>query len=312
MDRMKIMHTPLRVALTMLALALPSLTALAQAPPSADTFSFSTTPGKNYGSWPVLVVQQGATSYLQFDLSAFPTGVTVNKATLRFYVDTVDDNGGAFDVYQLDTAWTEKSLTSANAPPLGLSATGAQPIAISPASTNHFVLVDITTLVQNWLSGTVPNHGLALALTSGKGSFGFDSKESTYTSHEPELEVVLNGPAGAQGPQGPPGLNGAPGAPGAQGPPGPAGAVASGYEIVVQEITEGVDLINTQHFTTYCNLGKVALSGTATRTSGYAIGDDVAIRPSFVPTSGSYTVDLYNKDLFSKTWELTVTCINAN
>ena len=34
------------------------------------------------------------------------------------------------------------------------------------------------------------------------GSFSFDSKESTTFSHQPELEIYFNGPAGPQGPQG--------------------------------------------------------------------------------------------------------------
>ena len=307
-------HAPLRIVLTMLALALPSAAILAQSPPSADTFSFLSTPNKNYGNWPVLVVQQGATSYLQFDLSAFPAGVTVNKATLRLYVDSVDDKGGAFDVYQLNTSWNEKSLTSITAPALGPSATGGQPITVSQASANQFVLVDITTLVQEWLSGAAPNHGVALALTTGTGSFGFDSKESTYTSHEPELEVVLNGPAGAQGPQGaqgPAGLNGAPGPSGAPGLQGPAGTPGvSGYQIVTQSVTVGVDLINYQNFATNCPPGKVALSGSAARLTSPFAGDDYFIQPYLA--GAAYLFSTLNHDLFPKTWNLSVTCVNAN
>jgi hypothetical protein len=185
--------------------------ALSQAPPIADRFSFSSTPNKSYGAWPTLLVQEGASTYLKFDLSAFPSEVTVNKATLRLYVDYVENNGASFDVYQLNTSWTENALTAAHAPVLGVSATGGEPVTITSASVNHFVLVDVTTLVQDWLNGTVPNDGLALALTSGKGTVSFDSKESVFTSHEPELEVVLNGPPGPQGPQGaqgPQGLTG--------------------------------------------------------------------------------------------------------
>jgi hypothetical protein len=233
MDRNNITHTLRRIGLALLALAFASVIVLAQAPPSADTFNYSATPNKNYGDWPVLVVQQGATSYLQFDLSAIPTGTTVNKATMRLYVDEVGNNGGSFDVYQLDAAWGEKSLTTANAPALGASATGSQPVTISAANLNHFVLVDITALAQSWLNGSLSNNGLALALTSGAGSFGFDSKESIYTSHEPELQIILDGPAGATGPAGPIGVAGPTGPvgptgnPGATGPAGPAGPMGA-------------------------------------------------------------------------------------
>jgi hypothetical protein len=293
-------------------LALTTAVALAQAPPTADTFSLSATPNKNFGSWPVLVVQQGATSYLQFDLTAFPAGVTVNKATLRLYVDNVDDNGASFDVYQLDAPWQENSLNAGNAPLLAASATGGQPVTVTRAGVNHFVLVDITALVQGWLSGTIANNGLALSLTSGKGTIAFDSKESIYTSHEPELEVILNGPQGAQGPQGVPGPQGQPGLPGPPGPAGAAGAAgASGYEIVSQQITVGVDLVNFQVFNISCNPGKVAISGTAARITTPFLGDDIFNLPTVVPGTTSWQFRILNHDLFNKDWVFAVTCINA-
>lgn len=63
---------------------------------------------------------------------------------------------------------------------------------MTAASKDNFLLIDITQLVQSWANGTVPNYGVALALTTSTGSFSFsfDSKESTLTSHQPELEIV--------------------------------------------------------------------------------------------------------------------------
>ena len=189
-----------------------------QAPPNADAFAVAATPKSNYGPSPLLPVTSGATSFIQFNLSGVPANATVSKATVRLYVDAVTGSG-AFDLYELDTPWTEGSLNFANAPTPGLSATGAKPVSISSANCNQFVLVDITTLVQEWLNGTVANHGIAIKLTSPGGGFSFDSKESLLTSHEPELEVTL-ATAGAAGPQG---VAGATGPAGPQGPQGPQG-----------------------------------------------------------------------------------------
>lgn len=209
---------------------------MAQAPPSADTFAFSATPHVNYGAYPLLVVQPGASAYLQFNLATLPANATVSKATLRLYVDEVV-TPGSFDVDEVDSAWSENSLTSTNAPTPGSSATGGAPVAVSTSSLNQFVLVDVTSLVQRWVSGTLPNHGVALVLTTQSGAFSFDSKESSLTSHQPELEIALEsqGPQGAQGlqgpqgpqgpigPAGPMGLQGLPGPQGPQGIPGPIG-----------------------------------------------------------------------------------------
>src|SRR5947208_2965144 len=158
--------------------------AAAQAPPSADTFVSSSTPRTNYGPSIILVVQPGASSYLQFNLATVPAGATVTKATLRLYVDAVTKSG-SFDVYQLNNAWSENTLTfNTPLPALGTSATGGHPIAVSNASFNQFLLIDITALVKGWVDGTIPNNGVALALVGdSKGSFSFDAKESLLTGN---------------------------------------------------------------------------------------------------------------------------------
>jgi hypothetical protein len=207
-------------------------TLLAQAPPSADTFVSSSTPKINYGPSFALIVGQGSTTYVQFNLAGTPTGASISKATLRLYVDAVAKSG-TFDVYQLNNGWSENTLTYNTPPPaLGVSATGGHPVSISSSSWNQFLLIDITSLVQGWIGGTIANHGVALALTSGStGSFSFDSKESLLTGNGPELDIILSngagpqGPAGPIGPVGPQGATGAAGAPGQQGTAGPTGPV---------------------------------------------------------------------------------------
>ena len=203
-----------------LLLAVLSLPLLAQSPPSGDTFAYSQTPRINYGSAPLLAVQQGSNTYLQFNLSNLPANASITKATLRLYVDTVQRNGN-FDVFELNGAWNENTLTYSNAPSLGSSATGGHSTSVSSSNLNQFVLIDITPLVQQWVSGSQQNNGVALSLTSSNGSFSFDSKESTFTSHQPELEIALSGAAGPQGPQGPQGEPGPQGPAGATGPAPP-------------------------------------------------------------------------------------------
>jgi hypothetical protein len=124
--------------------ALASITAIAQAPPSADTFVTSATPNINYGSGIGLIVGPGIETYIQFNLSGIPAGETVSKATLRLYVDAVGKAGG-FDVYQLNSSWNENKLTyNTPSPSLGPSATGGSSTAITSNSLNQFVLIDIS------------------------------------------------------------------------------------------------------------------------------------------------------------------------
>lgn len=200
-----------------------------QAPPSADTYSSRSIPNLNYGTRPQLNVSNEATSFLQFNLSALPANATVSRATLRLYVNAVT-GPGTFDVYQVDTPWSESTLTFTNAPTPGVSATGSNPVSIGKTDLSQFILVDITSLAQGWVNGSVQNNGLALALTSTAGGFSFDSKESELTGHEPELEITL-AEVGSQGPQGPPGPQGIPGPTGAQ---GPAGNLVPGSPLYIQ------------------------------------------------------------------------------
>jgi hypothetical protein len=222
------------ISLLALLVLVPSLSA--QAPPSADTFVSNITPKQNYGPSIILVVGVGSNSLVQFNLSGIPAGATISKATLRLYVDAVAKNG-SFDVYQLNTAWGESTVTYNSAPLLGGSATGGHPVSITTANWNQFVMIDITALAQGWINGSIANNGVALALTAGsQGSFSFDAKESLLTGNGPELEIALGGgsgtqgppgpqgPQGAPGPAGPQGLTGATGPAGATGAPGPAGA----------------------------------------------------------------------------------------
>jgi len=157
------------------------------APPVADTMIYSSSPTTSYGTSSSLLLQTGGTTavaYMQFSLATIPAGSTVTKATLRLFVDAVA-TPGSFDVYQINTSWSEGALIFNNAPPLGISATGNHPVAFTANTLNNFVLIDITALAQQWVNGTVINNGIALALTTSGGAVKFDSKEAVNTSHEP-------------------------------------------------------------------------------------------------------------------------------
>ena len=200
--------------------------AFGQAPPLADVLTYSPTPNQNYGSYTSLFVQKGSgaisASYIKFNIATLPPGATVTKATLRLFVNQVTAPGN-FDAYQLNTSWTEGGLTYSNAPALGTSATGNHPVSFSNASVNQFILLDVTSLVEAWANGSLPNNGLALAMTTSSGAVALDSKESIYTSHQPELEIVLGGTQGPPGPQGPEGPQGP------QGQQGSAGSNGQGF-----------------------------------------------------------------------------------
>src|SRR5260370_38192747 len=116
-------------------LLLPWHAGAQSAPVTDDTFGQASTPSEKEGAEPFLVVRgSGSNTYLRFDLSVLPTGVTsanVSKAMLRLFVSGVTSPGN-FDVFLVNGPWNEKTLTFNNAPPLGTPVTGGVTVAGPP------------------------------------------------------------------------------------------------------------------------------------------------------------------------------------
>ena len=187
----------------------------------ADTHVNSARPAVNSGAISNLNVGGGYTALLQFDLSTLPAGTTaaqVSRATLRLYCNRMDTSG-LVSVQPVGGAWGEYSVTFATLPSLGAA---AQVVSVSQAGA--YVAVDVTALVQGWITTPATNNGLALM--AGTAVVQFDSKENDLTGHAAVLDVALasSGTGGGIGPAGPAGPKGDTGATGPVGPAGPQGA----------------------------------------------------------------------------------------
>jgi YVTN family beta-propeller protein len=214
-------------AVLLATLALPEAVR-AQLPPTDDSFVTVNSNTQN-GSNPLLTVSKTGPNraFIRFDLSTLPadtTGTGVARASLRLFVLS-ESSAGSFDLFRVGGAWTEGTISGTNMPTLGTVITTG--VAISSANVMKFVDIDITAAVQDWLNGTIPNHGIALVPNSSLLNVSFESKESLKTSHNPELLIFLKGPAGIQGPAGLIGPKGATGPTGSAGPAGPAGPIGA-------------------------------------------------------------------------------------
>jgi len=154
-------------------------------PPIADTYIDSGSPTTNFGSAPGLNVSPNQSALVQFDLSTLPAASQISKATLRLFVNTVSSAGGV-DIYEVTSPWTEGGVTYATPPTVGATVTLGIPITVL----NTFILVDVTSVVQGWVTSPATNFGLEIS-AQGATSVVFDSKENVNTSHEAELEILL-------------------------------------------------------------------------------------------------------------------------
>ena len=90
------------------------------------------------------------------------------------------NTAGALDLKPVTAAWNELTVTFSSAPSFG--AVVGSPIAVTQADT--VILVDVTSLVQGWVTTPASNHGIALAASASAASTFvlLDSKENQETS----------------------------------------------------------------------------------------------------------------------------------
>jgi hypothetical protein len=176
----------------------------------------------NFGTLSNLYVGNGSTALLQFDLSTLPAGLTSNqvaRAILTVYVNRVNA-GGLVSLSPVTSAWSESAVTYANIPALG-----SPTASFTAANSSVYVTLDVTSLVQGWI--TTPGTNYGLALNSNVANLLLDSKENDETGHAANLDITITsmGAQGLQGIQGVAGAAGIPGIPGAAGAQGPQGAI---------------------------------------------------------------------------------------
>ena len=283
----------------------------AEAIQTDDAYTDAKKATTNFGDSSTLPVSGSGNSlkraWIKFDLpGVLPAGTTasqVSKATLKLWVSTAK-TGGPVSVYAVTgaPAWVEGTGKSGT----GITDGTAPALAPSPlisgwqiTSESDFAVVDITSLVQSWITAPTTNLGIAITPDASTVDVSFDSKESTSTSHEPQLEIELvnQGPAGPQGPQGltgpvgpigpqgpvgaagPAGAAGATGAEGSQGLPGAAGAIGP-------QGPQGDSFWQTEGSAIYFTAGYLGV-GTASPTHLLEVAGDAQISGNLTITGSA-------------------------
>jgi hypothetical protein len=163
--------------------------------PVADAYIQSAVPKANYGTASTLPVgrQSGRSltrSLLRFDLSLIPPTATVLSARFGAYLVQSSTAPRTLNVElrRVDAAWDEPNVTWASAP----DTTGVDNI-VAVGMEERYHTWEVATLVQSWVSGDVPNHGLALWSEDEDlpGWRTFASRESFASPPQrPRLEVT--------------------------------------------------------------------------------------------------------------------------
>jgi hypothetical protein len=160
-------------------------------PSSGDAWIDGTASGTNHGFDSNLHVRPTGGSdhrtLIQFELTAIPsTCTTVTNATLRIYQK--DDYDQNIEVFRIVQPWSESTVTWDTAPNYSLVVRANFPGSVAVPTIRD---IDVTTLVQEWVSGTYINYGFLLKSNTGSGDIQFASRDSS--NPHPEL-VVVYGP----------------------------------------------------------------------------------------------------------------------
>lgn len=164
--------------------------------PSADTYIDANHPSSNYGDDNKIVVKPGNGSeqrgLLAFDLSDIPANAIITSATLYLHEKDDRDDQVIF-LYRVTTHWTETGATW-DAPwstPGGDFLTNPAYALFIPNQKNCSIALDLTALVQGWVSGAYPNHGLLIYPTGSNNKVDFGSKEEVGRSPRLLIEYTL-------------------------------------------------------------------------------------------------------------------------
>jgi hypothetical protein len=162
----------------------------------------SSTAVVNFGNYPNLFIGNTidpsiARAYLQFNLSAIPTGVDIVSADLKLYHNS---STGTTDltirIHKVTSSWQENTLTWINQPDYHPTPESSRLVNVD---ITDWLSWDITNLLQEWLDGSTPNYGLVLKDTDeALGNTYIQCFSSDYideTSLRPKLEIIYLAPA---------------------------------------------------------------------------------------------------------------------
>lgn len=127
-------------------------------------------------------------AFVQFDFSKIPAATKVKKAVFRLWVYDAR-NPGIIHFYKVSGMWEELSLTYSTLNSLSLGY--MFPFRIYASDEHQYVDVDITDLVNGWISGAIVNDGLSIAADESGGYVRVDFHSKDAPVNPSYLELTL-------------------------------------------------------------------------------------------------------------------------
>lgn len=165
-----------------------------------DAALTSGTPWLNVGDNTSFILNWGgdfrSIGLIEFDLSAVPSGSTINSAVLSLFHSANSNLGSQYDVFRVTSPWSEATVTFDTAPSFDPTPVGS--LTIADASVSVYRDWDVTSLIQGWANGAFANDGMWIEEipVAGSATAYFDSSDS-IPGQRPILTIDFMSPASA-------------------------------------------------------------------------------------------------------------------
>ena len=170
----------------------------------ADTYVSASSMRKNFGDRSKLLVSAQNEALLRFDLASIPANAVIDQATLVLTInggDEEDDDDcrdgdheghaiAPIKLRRVTAPWSEGTVTYRSFDQQFAPGVAATIVLGNRSSTKR---VDVRALVQGWVAGTFPNHGLVLT-TAGRQHTLIVASEQHHVGRRPALEIRYTTP----------------------------------------------------------------------------------------------------------------------
>lgn len=134
---------------------------------------------------------------LSFDLSLIPAGAHIQAASLGLYLEQSSGDPFSVDVHRVSASWLEDSASwDERQSGTAWSTAGGDfdPVPVTTGvvgpATDLFYALDVTNLVEGWVTDMHANDGLILVVPQGTLQNGFASSDSATAANRPKLTVT--------------------------------------------------------------------------------------------------------------------------
>ncbi|EYF08633.1 adventurous gliding motility protein Q [Chondromyces apiculatus DSM 436] len=127
-------------------------------------------------------------SLVHFDLGAVPSGATVLSADFTVHQLFKNGSSATVDVLRVTAPWSETTVNWGNFGGAVDPTPEASFVAVGSGGSGNRT-VDLSDLVQDWVSGAVANHGVAIDAPTDLSRSEFRSSENPVTAERPSLSL---------------------------------------------------------------------------------------------------------------------------